>query len=230
MRPMFMRKTEKQAVGSSGWLSAYAARPAMVPASAHDGHVKRLAKGIEALRCIGRRTTEPPLARVMAAVRICPLAATQKSLWPSQNVTGSASRRPGTLPTAEYDRPLMAGSLSAGARRLFVPAHRPHGIRCDPCWQGPDLTGTASGCPDAGEARDVPRAAQGLRVCGHPPVWQGRADHPGHPVDAGFDATVLAAMMGALDRFTGSEIPVPGGSSAVELRAFYAAWRSELTA
>jgi len=29
----------------------------MVPASAHDGHVKRLAKGIETLRCIGRRTT-----------------------------------------------------------------------------------------------------------------------------------------------------------------------------
>jgi hypothetical protein len=27
-----------------------------------------------------------------------------------------------------------------------------------------------------------------------------------------------------------SEIPVPCGSSASELRAFYAAWRSELTA
>ena len=37
-------------------------------------------------------------------------------------------------------------------------------------------------------------------------------------------------MMATLDRFTDSEIPVPDGSSAAELRAFYAAWRSELTA
>jgi hypothetical protein len=49
-------------------------------------------------------------------------------------------------------------------------------------------------------------------------------------IDAGFDATVLADMIAALDRFTGSEIPVPSGSSAAGLRAFYAAWRSELTA
>jgi hypothetical protein len=49
-------------------------------------------------------------------------------------------------------------------------------------------------------------------------------------IDAGFDAKVLADMMAALDRFTDSEIPVPSGSSAAELRAFYAAWRSELTA
>jgi hypothetical protein len=33
-----------------------------------------------------------------------------------------------------------------------------------------------------------------------------------------------------LDRFTDSEIPVPDGSSAAELRAFYVTWRSELEA
>jgi hypothetical protein len=49
-------------------------------------------------------------------------------------------------------------------------------------------------------------------------------------IDAGFDIRVLADMMAALDRFTDSEIPVPSGSSAAELRAFCAAWRSELTA
>jgi len=49
-------------------------------------------------------------------------------------------------------------------------------------------------------------------------------------IDAGFDTTVPADMMATLDRFTGSEIPVPEGSSAAELRAFYAAWQSELTA
>jgi hypothetical protein len=31
-----------------------------------------------------------------------------------------------------------------------------------------------------------------------------------------------------LDRFTDDEIPVPEGSSAAELRTFYATWRSEL--
>jgi len=37
-------------------------------------------------------------------------------------------------------------------------------------------------------------------------------------------------MIATLDRFTDSEIPVPNGSSAAELRAFYVAWRSELMA
>jgi Nucleotidyl transferase AbiEii toxin, Type IV TA system len=49
-------------------------------------------------------------------------------------------------------------------------------------------------------------------------------------IDAGFDTKVLADMMATLDRFTDSEIPVPSGSSAAELRAFYVGWRSELTA
>jgi transposase InsO family protein len=40
----------------------------------------------------------------------------------------------------------------------------------------------------------------------------------------------FADMIATLDRFTDSEIPVPDGSSVPELRAFYAAWRSELTA
>jgi hypothetical protein len=35
-------------------------------------------------------------------------------------------------------------------------------------------------------------------------------------------------MFAALDRLTDDDIPVPDGSSAAELRAFYAAWRSEL--
>jgi predicted nucleotidyltransferase component of viral defense system len=49
-------------------------------------------------------------------------------------------------------------------------------------------------------------------------------------IDAGFDAEVLADMMATLDRFSDSEIPLPSGSSAAELRAFYMDWRSELTA
>jgi hypothetical protein len=49
-------------------------------------------------------------------------------------------------------------------------------------------------------------------------------------IDAGFDTKVLADMIATLSRFTDNEIPVPEDSSAAELRAFYAAWRSELTA
>jgi hypothetical protein len=49
-------------------------------------------------------------------------------------------------------------------------------------------------------------------------------------IDAGFDATVLADMIASLDRFTDDELPVTGDSSAADLRAFFAAWRSELTA
>jgi len=37
-------------------------------------------------------------------------------------------------------------------------------------------------------------------------------------------------MIAALDRFADDELPVPDGSSAAELRAFYAGWRSELAA
>jgi Nucleotidyl transferase AbiEii toxin, Type IV TA system len=47
-------------------------------------------------------------------------------------------------------------------------------------------------------------------------------------IDAGFDANVLADMITTLDRFTDDEIPVPDGSSAADLRAFYATWRLEL--
>jgi Nucleotidyl transferase AbiEii toxin, Type IV TA system len=48
--------------------------------------------------------------------------------------------------------------------------------------------------------------------------------------DAGFDPQALAGMIATLDRFTDNEIPVPDGSSAAELRAFYVTRRSELTA
>jgi hypothetical protein len=36
---------------------------------------------------------------------------------------------------------------------------------------------------------------------------------------------VLASMFATLDRFTDDEIPVPDGSSAADLRSFYATWR-----
>lgn len=49
-------------------------------------------------------------------------------------------------------------------------------------------------------------------------------------IDAGFDVSVLADMIATLDRLADGDIPVPEGTSAVELRAFYAAWRSELLA
>jgi hypothetical protein len=49
-------------------------------------------------------------------------------------------------------------------------------------------------------------------------------------IDTGFEANVLADMIVALDRFADSEIPVPGGLTAAELRTFYATWRSELLA
>jgi hypothetical protein len=49
-------------------------------------------------------------------------------------------------------------------------------------------------------------------------------------IDTGFDPRVLADMIATLNRFTDNEIPVPEDSSATELRKFYAAWRSELTA
>jgi hypothetical protein len=49
-------------------------------------------------------------------------------------------------------------------------------------------------------------------------------------IDAGFDTRVLADMLATLDRLTDNEIPLPHGSSAAELRDFYATWRSELTA
>ncbi len=47
-------------------------------------------------------------------------------------------------------------------------------------------------------------------------------------IDAGFDAKVLVGMIATLERFTDDKIPVPDGSSAADLRAFYATWRSEL--
>ena len=49
-------------------------------------------------------------------------------------------------------------------------------------------------------------------------------------IDTGFDTKILADMIVTLDRFTDDEIPVSDGSSVSELRAFYAAWRSELMA
>jgi hypothetical protein len=53
------------------------------------------------------------------------------------------------------------------------------------------------------------------------------APERGH-VPAARDALEAAARQRGW--ITDSEIPVPDGSSATELRAFYAAWRSELAA
>jgi hypothetical protein len=49
-------------------------------------------------------------------------------------------------------------------------------------------------------------------------------------IDAGFRPRVLADMIATFDRFSDHELPVPDGSSPAGLRAFYAAWRSELAA
>jgi hypothetical protein len=57
-------------------------------------------------------------------------------------------------------------------------------------------------------------------------VLLARAAH----IDTGFDVRALAEMIATLDRFADDELPVPDGSSLAELRAFYAAWRSELAA
>ena len=48
-------------------------------------------------------------------------------------------------------------------------------------------------------------------------------------IDAGFDPQVLAAMIATLNRFADDEIPVPDGSSAPEVRTFYATWLTELS-
>ena len=47
-------------------------------------------------------------------------------------------------------------------------------------------------------------------------------------IDAGFDTKTLADMIATLDRFTDDEIPMPRGLPVFALRAFFAAWRSEL--
>jgi hypothetical protein len=49
-------------------------------------------------------------------------------------------------------------------------------------------------------------------------------------IDAGFDRAVLATMLATLDRFTDTEIPLPDSTAPAEFRAFYATWRSELSA
>jgi hypothetical protein len=51
-------------------------------------------------------------------------------------------------------------------------------------------------------------------------------------IDAGFDRTVLAAMLTTLDRLADAEIPLPDGTTPAEFmaRAFYTTWQSELSA
>jgi hypothetical protein len=78
--------------------------------------------------------------------------------------------------------------------------------------------------PDRAAARDFADVYLLVRRFGKH-VRLGRAAQ----TDVGFDARVLAGMIATLDRFRDTEIPVPGGLSAAELRAFYMAWRSELS-
>ena len=61
--------------------------------------------------------------------------------------------------------------------------------------------------------------------------------HPAARLSIWLRGSLMAAARDALEAaarqrgwITDSEIPVPDGSSATELRAFYAAWRSELAA
>jgi len=46
-------------------------------------------------------------------------------------------------------------------------------------------------------------------------------------IDGGFDRGVFATMLGSLDRFTDSDIPVPP-NSVTELRTFFWRWASQL--
>lgn len=48
-------------------------------------------------------------------------------------------------------------------------------------------------------------------------------------IDRGFDRLVFAEMLDTLDRFEDDDIPVPQRDAA-ELRAFFSAWKRELTA
>jgi hypothetical protein len=59
------------------------------------------------------------LSGLLAAIRICPLAATKKTPWPSQSVTGFASRRTAALPercSAAQCRSRLKGSSAQISR------------------------------------------------------------------------------------------------------------------
>jgi hypothetical protein len=68
---------------------------------------------------------------------------------------------------------------------------------------------------------------------GHVPAarddLEGAAQQRGWSVERIQDSDVLAEMIATLTRFTDAEIPLPREQLPV-LRAFYGAWRSELTA
>lgn len=96
----------------------------------------------------------------------------------------------------------------------------------------------SSGRRVGGQSRGRVNAA----MTGEPAVRAGHA--AGQRVTSGWIADELAGRRGGcgaaargapvmitlLDRFADDEIPVPDGSSVTELRAFHAAWRSELMA
>jgi hypothetical protein len=65
----------------------------------------------------------------------------------------------------------------------------------------------------------------------HPQISLGDLGLTAHRTNVAPVATacyIEAGVFAVLDRFTADEIPVPDGSSAAGLRAFYATWRSEL--
>jgi hypothetical protein len=70
---------------------------------------------------------------------------------------------------------------------------------------------------------DLPRA--------HPQISLGDLGLTAHRTNVAPVATachIVADVFAALDLLPDDDIPVPDGWSAAELRAFYAAWRSEL--
>ena len=104
---------------------------------------------------------------MLAAIRICPLAATKKTPWPSQSVIGFANRRTATLPLPADSAPLTtalaarliacrsAGSVAGLGGQQWLPAHRPPLLVL---WgRAPCASGVPDGCfdvvVDAGRGR-----------------------------------------------------------------------------
>jgi hypothetical protein len=97
---------------------------------------------------------------VSAAIRICPLAATKKTPWPSQNVTGFARRRIATLPITigRFLALLAYSSLLAyscaqiihsdrGERHRYLPGHTVHSWRPLPAVGSPRLAADRHASP-----------------------------------------------------------------------------------
>ena len=135
------------------------------------------------------RHTERVSPHVLAAIRICPLAATKKTPWPSQSVTGLASRRTATLPRTPTRRALGCPRRQSQVRRIApvsgraptaapTPCTTPAEI-CVPGTRTPPPTGPPT--PTPAPERDVPEVTLGSysRVT--------TVDTPGDPGDGQHD-------------------------------------------